>query len=305
MNPISRVRSVSLAVPDLAVATAFYRDMWQLDLVASDDDRAYFGAGCADNYIVRLRQDDEPRVDLISFEAGSAAEVDRLAARVEAAGNRLITQPAARQDFGGGHSCTFFDCDGRVVELTAGVAERPFREVETGESRPRHISHVVLNCPDLQRTRRWYTDVLDFTVSDWVQDFFCFLRTGRSHHILALAQSSHASLNHVSFELRGIDEFMRATGRLMRRGHAPFWGPGRHGAGDNTFSYFTEPTSAFVMEYTTALQLIDDEHGWTPKVYVNTPEETDQWGTSNPFDEGVLAALHRAPDPGLWRPPPI
>jgi catechol 2,3-dioxygenase-like lactoylglutathione lyase family enzyme len=177
--------------------------------------------------------------------------------------------------------------------------------VEERESRPKSISHVVFNTGDLTRTRDFYQTVLGFKVSDWVQDFFCFMRTGRTHHILAFAQSRHSSLNHVSFEVRGLDEFMRATGSMMRRGHEPVWGPGRHGAGDNTFSYFRDPTTGFVMEYTTALQQIDDEHGWTPKVYSTSDEDTDQWGTSNPFDEVVLTTMHGQADPGLWIPPPV
>jgi hypothetical protein len=176
--------------------------------------------------------------------------------------------------------------------------------VEEGESRPVRSATSVFNTATSTPPAASTSTVLDFRVSDWVEDFFCFMRTGRVHHILAFTQSEHASLNHVSFEVRGLDEFMRATGSMMRRGFQPVWGPGRHGAGNNTFSYFKDPGTNFVMEYTTALQLIDDEHGWTPKVYSTSAEDTDQWGTSNPFDEIVLETLHGKPDPGLWTPPP-
>ncbi|MFC5209581.1 VOC family protein [Pseudonocardia sulfidoxydans] len=162
----------------------------------------------------------------------------------------------------------------------------------------------MFNTRDLDRTRRFYESALGFQVSDWVEDFFCFLRTGRQHHIVAFTSSRQTSLNHVSFEVRGLDEFMRATGAMMRQGHRPLWGPGRHGAGDNTFSYFQDPGTGYVMEYTTALQQIDLEHGWTPKVYSASPEETDQWGTANPFDEVILAEMHGHTDPGLWTTPP-
>jgi len=305
MNPISHVSSVGLAVPDLRQATAFYRDLWQLDLVTTEGDRAYFGAGTAESHILRLRESKTPRIDLVTFSARSEAGVDDIAERVgRSSQGQLVLDPTARQDLGGGYAARFFDCDGRLVEVAAGVAKRGFREVEPGESRPRHISHVVFNTPDIQRTRSWYERTLGFKISDWVKDFFCFLRTGQTHHIVAFAQSKHASLNHVSFELRGVDEFMRGTGRLMRHGIRPVWGPGRHGAGDNTFSYFREPTTGYVMEYTTELQQILDEATWTPKVWGTSPEETDQWGTSNPFDDEVLAVLHGDPDPGLWTPSP-
>ena len=122
---------------------------------------------------------------------------------------------------------------------------------------------------------------------------------------MSIVESLLGRLGYVKLGKFGLDEFMRATGSMMRLGHRPIWGPGRHGAGDNTFSYFQDPGTNYVMEYTTALQQIDDDHGWTPKVYTSSDEDTDQWGTSNPFDEMVMTSLHGRPDPGLWTPPPL
>ena len=68
-----------------------------------------------------------------------------------------------------------------------------------------------------------------------------FLRCNPQHHSLAIARGPHASLHHASFEMRGIDEYMRGTGRLLRAGVEKVWGPGRHLAGNNTFSYFLDP----------------------------------------------------------------
>jgi catechol-2,3-dioxygenase len=303
---ISHVRHVAIGVPNLGAAREFYEDNWQLEVVQTDDERVYLGAGCPESHVLRLRETDTPRIDLIGLAVDTPQEVDRYAERVGRHPDaKLLADPGVRQDLGGGYGFRFHDNDGRTVELSADVAWRPFRPVEEGESRPVSISHVVFNTADLDATRRFYESVLDFKVSDWVEDFFCFMRTGKAHHTIAFARSRHSSLNHVSFEVRGLDEFMRATGAMMRRGFDPVWGPGRHGAGDNTFSYFKDPGTGYVMEYTTALQLIDDEHGWTPKVYSNSPEDTDQWGTSNPFDELVLETLHGRPDLGLWTPPPV
>lgn len=303
---ITHVRSVSIAVQDLTQAREYYSRCWALEEVDHDDERIYLGAGSPETYVVRLRQADEPRVDAVSLAVDSAAEVDLHAKQVsETDGARMISEPAPRQDRGGGYGFRFFDCDGRIVEISADLELRPFREVEAGERRPKKISHVVFNTQDLQRTRTFYEAALNFKVSDWVEDFFCFMRTGRTHHLLAFARSKRTSLNHVSFEVRGLDEFMRATGAMMRHGHQPLWGPGRHGAGDNTFSYFQDPGTGYVLEYTTALQEIDDEHGWTPKVYTSSPEDTDQWGTANAFDEVILAQMHGHQDPGLWVPCPI
>jgi hypothetical protein len=53
------------------------------------------------------------------------------------------------------------------------------------------------------------------------------------------------------------------------------WGPGRHTAGDNTFSYFTTP-GGFVTEYTAELKRSISKR--EAKVYAPAPMVMDQWG---------------------------
>ncbi|MFD9498810.1 VOC family protein [Streptomyces sp. NPDC060035] len=302
---ITHIRQVSLGVPDLSRAREFYEHQWQLDVVGTDDGRLYLGTGSAESYSLRLRAAEESRVDLIAFAVASASDVDAVAERVgRHPEGRLVGPPAERQEPGAGYAVRFLDCDGRTVEVSAGLGSRTFEPVAPGQSRPTAISHIVLNTTDIDRSRRFYEDVLGFKVSDWVEDYFCFLRTGPAHHLIAFTSSPHASLNHVAFEVLGVDEFMRATGRMMRNGLQPVWGPGRHGVGDNTFSYFQDPSSGFVMEYTTALQVIDEET-WQPQVHASTDQGTDQWGTSNPLDDAVLTTMRGLPDAGLWTPPPV
>ena len=124
-----------------------------------------------------------------------------------------------------------------------------------------------------------------------------FMRINRWHHSLAIARCPHPSLHHASFELRGIDEYMRGTGRLLRAGVEKIWGPGRHLAGNNTFSYFLDPHGNTV-EYTTELEQVDEDT-WHPHLYDFTqPEVADQWGTANQMNEFVAAKSFNDPDRG-------
>src|SRR5690606_12540287 len=130
--------------------------------------------------------------------------------------------------------------------------------------------HVVVNSPDPARTRVFYEQHLGFRLSDTLAsrhfgDFMYFLRCNPWHHSLAIARGPHVALHHTSFEMRGIDEYMRGTGRVMRAGYRKIWGPGRHLAGDNTFSYFLDPHGNTV-EYTTELEKVDEDR-WHPSVY--------------------------------------
>ena len=52
---------------------------------------------------------------------------------------------------------------------------------------------------------------------------------------------------------------MRGAGRVRGSGYEIMWGVGRHGPGNNVFSYFVEP-NGFVTEYTTEVDQVDDSY---------------------------------------------
>lgn len=304
-RPVTHLRSVSLAVPDLTASTTFLCAEWGLTEVATDTGLTYLRAeGSHEQYVLRLRKAADRRIDVIAFGAPSLAAVDVLAERLRIAGVRLITEPGALDQPGGGHGFRFFGPDGLVLEVSADVAPGPARELAERESIPAKVSHVVINTPDIAATADFLVRHLDFRISDWLADQMVFLRCGTDHHAIAINHADHVSLNHISFEMRGIDEFLRATGRLKRCGREMIWGPGRHGPGDNTFAYFGEP-NGYVMEFTTALQHIPGDCDWKPTVWERRPENSDQWGIAGPFPERAAVAFGGVPDPGLWTPPPV
>jgi catechol 2,3-dioxygenase-like lactoylglutathione lyase family enzyme len=231
------------------------------------------------------------------------------AAQLGSDGVQLITEPGPLQTAGGGYGFRFFDIDGRAIEISSDVATRVHRRIEERESIPVRLSHVVVNSPTPERTVAFYEKHLGFQLSDTLTapngvSLLYFLRCDDSHHNIAVARGPHASLQHLSFELRGIDEFMRGTGRVMRAGVRSIWGPGRHRAGDNTFSYFSDPHGNTV-EYTNALMTIDEDN-WHPNIYnMAEPENEDDWGTANPYDDFVSSKMFNDPDEGLFVAPPV
>ncbi len=307
---ITHLRHIDLAVPDLAVQREFFTNTWGLTEQHTDSGLSFLAAeGSPEQYVVRLRESADKRIDLIAFGAGSAADVDTLAAQLTAAGVQLVSEPGTLQTPGGGYGFRFFDNEGRTVEVSADVAVREHRAVEEGESIPVRLSHVVINSADPEATVAFYEKHLAFALSDTLMHprmgkMMWFLRTNAWHHSLAIARCPHPSLHHASFELRGIDEYMRGTGRLLRGGVEKIWGPGRHMAGNNTFSYFLDPHGNTV-EYTTELEVLDEDT-WHPHLYDFTqPEVSDQWGTANAMNEFVASRSFNDPDKGLFVAPPV
>lgn len=307
---ITHLRHVDLAVPDLAAQQAFYAGTWGLTEVHTDTGLSFLAAeGSPEQYIVRLREAADKRIDLIAFGAATAADVDTLAARLGRAGVRLVSEPGAVPTPGGGYGFRFFDNEGRTVEISADVAMRTHRRIEEGESIPVRLSHVVINSADPEGTVAFYEQHLGFTLSDILTHprmghMMWFLRCNSWHHSFAVARCPHPSLHHTSFEMRGLDEYMRGTGRLLRAGVEKIWGPGRHLAGDNTFSYFLDPQGNTV-EYTTELQILDEDT-WHPGLHDFTdPQVSDQWGTANAMNEFVARRSFNDVDKGLFVAPPV
>ncbi|MGZ8347858.1 MAG: VOC family protein [Allosphingosinicella sp.] len=297
MARVSEIRYVGYGVPDLEAERAFYRDKWGLREVGEKDGMIYFAAeGHDELYVVRLRASEMKRVDVIALAADSRADVDALAEKVKAAGARIIFEPKELEQLGGGYGFRFFSPDGLPFEISSDVERGTAREMQRWEGIPQKISHIVLHSPDHQAATQFFIDVLGFRLSDWLGDFMSFLRCNEWHHRIAFLPGPPC-LNHVAYDMLGVDDMMRGISRLRKQDVEIKWGPGRHTAGNNTFSYFVTPNS-FAVEYTSELEQVD-EATWEAKVYTPAPQVMDQWGIGV---GGPQTMPHPEPDNGLFQP---
>jgi catechol 2,3-dioxygenase-like lactoylglutathione lyase family enzyme len=297
MSSITEIRYVAYGVPDLEAERRFYGEVWGLRQVAEQDGRYYYATeGSAEHHVVRLRQTPDRRVDVIAMAADTAADVDVLFGRVTAAGCRIIFAPRALTEPGGGYGFRFFSPDGLPFEISADVARGSSRELQRWEGIPQKISHIVLHSPNPKAAVQFFCDVLGFRLSDWLGDFMAFLRCNEWHHRLAFLPGPPC-LNHVAYDMLGVDDMMRGISRLKQLEVNIAWGPGRHTAGNNTFSYFTTPNHCAV-EYTADLDQVDDAT-WQATVHIQSPRVMDQWGVGV---GGPQTMPHAAPDPGLFQP---
>jgi catechol 2,3-dioxygenase-like lactoylglutathione lyase family enzyme len=88
------------------------------------------------------------------------------------------------------------------------------------------IGHIVLNTADMERAVRFYTEVLGFSVSDvypesMVPGGMVFMRCNHDHHGVALVgimkgKNPNNELNHLAFEVKSLDEVIRARDHLKK-----------------------------------------------------------------------------------------
>lgn len=293
---VRSLRSVQLRTTELAESVDFYTEVWGLRVVERDGDAAWLRGTGENHHVLALDTAERNGLGCISFALASPREVDDAARALEARGLPLLEGPARSSRPGGGYALRFCDPEGRVVELVAEVAA--VAPLTRDESSPIGVTHVVLNTVDLDRAVAFYADVLGLRVSDWSEHQMAFLRCNSYHHCIAFNQAEWTSVNHVAYEMPTVDHFMRGIGRLRHHGRTPLWGPGRHGPGNNTFSYFADP-ARLVCEYTSDVQQIV-EADWLPRVWARVPELADLWGTAGPPSADVRACMAGIADPGAF-----
>ncbi len=287
--PATGLRSIDLAVRDLAASNAFYREVWGLTEVSRDAGSIYLRGSGGDHHLLGLHQAPRSALKSINFAASDSAAVDAIHARATALGAEVLDTPHQLPEAaGGGYGFALRSPEGQTVSVSADVANHS--AVEQDGSRPERLSHVVINAARYDEQMAFFQDVLGFRLSDTTV-IMDFLRCCSDHHSIALARAEGASLNHIAYELPAVEGLLRGAGRLRQSGFDVAWGIGRHGPGDNVFSYFVEP-NGFVTEYTTGMtQIVDDDYPWHGPDYWNNFGPC-RWGLADAPTPDIRRAMH-------------
>jgi catechol 2,3-dioxygenase-like lactoylglutathione lyase family enzyme len=159
---------------------------------------------------------------------------------------------------------------------------------------PTKLGHVAFNVIDVQKVVKFYVDVLGFRVSDWMADFFAFLRCGPDHHTINLIETGKNKHFHTAFELRDWSHLQTACDYLSYSGYKMLWGPGRHGIGHNLFAYHRSPSGLITELFAELDQMKDEALGYfeprpwhrdnpqKPKVWAKDPSAANLWGPMPP-----------------------
>jgi catechol 2,3-dioxygenase len=226
----------------------------------------------------------------VHLAADDRAAVDTLHGKAKALGATVTSAPAdLPRPAGGGYGFQFKTPEGHVINIASDVATHA--TAVNDRSKPQKLSHVVLNSAKIGDEIDFFIDLLGFKLSDSTQ-MMTFIRCCADHHSIAMARGSGPSLNHMAYEVANIDGLMRGAGRLKSNGFNIEWGVGRHGPGDNVFTYFVEP-NGFVVEYTTEIEQID-ESTYAPHdadYWANFPMRPCRWGMATKPSNRVRAAM--------------
>jgi catechol 2,3-dioxygenase-like lactoylglutathione lyase family enzyme len=279
-----RLRHVCFSTPDPARQAEYYQSIVGLGLVARDSDRLFLATE-SDELAVILEVGAEPTCKRIAFEV--ARDIDPAELRANLAASGIASD--IRSDGGPGisRSLVFMDADGTEIELISGWTASPAKAPVGGIAANR-LGHVAMYTADPQRTQKFYSEILGFRVSDWIEQSFVFMRCGADHHSLNFVAGEGRRMNHIAFELRDASHMHRACDLLGRNRMPILWGPVRHGPGHNVAVYHRNPDGQIVEMFFDLDHMADEELGYfeprpwhrdrpqRPKVWVGLPR--DIWG---------------------------
>lgn len=120
----------------------------------------------------------------------------------------------------------------------------------TSPVRIRKLGHVVIQVSDIERSQRFYTEVLNFRVSDRGTNGSVFLTAVGDHHTVALFPSDGATaqkpaegavrLHHFAMQVGSLEELFEIRSYLRERGVTIVW-EGRRRMGGHTSVEFLDP----------------------------------------------------------------
>jgi catechol 2,3-dioxygenase-like lactoylglutathione lyase family enzyme len=285
--PVCEIQSVDIGVPDVPAAERFYTAAWGLELAERRGDVVYLRASGDDPYVLALHPRPQPAMLWVTFGVAAVDVLARLADSVIAAHGKVLRTPGANAGPEGGTALTINTPEGYVLRFVHGSSKRSDGSIRKGL--PNRLSHVNINCRDIEATRTFFERVIGLSLTDR-SAAMAFLRCNHDHHVVVLADSGVDGLNHIAFMMPDFDSLMRGVGRMADHGYPVGWGVGRHGPGDNIFAYFIDPFGIVIEHTAEVLQVNDTYHPRGPEDWKWPPGRTDQWGVAPPKAESVKHA---------------
>lgn len=232
-------------------------------------------------------------VVVIGLEAMDAASVDEVTRRVQADGLTIIDDKPSVE--GVERAVRFATSFGPVLEVHTPVERnQPVRHIGTG-ARPKRLEHVNVRVTDTRGFRDFALGTLGMKLSDrTTNDELAWYRAWDGyHHTLAVGEGNR--LHHYAFDAYAMEDLLQIADSLVIKQRHLLWGPGRHGAGDNIFTYYRDPNGCAV-ETSIGLARIENDLLYEARVWSLDPESglRNLWERSPPpqaFSEAGIPYL--------------
>jgi len=239
---------------------------------AALDDWRQFGTGLVGlqavergNSLLAFRMDDRKQRIVIDrslpegarffgWEVADAADLDALAARLEAAGVEVSAEPQTLADTRRVRALiSFRDPAGNRLEAFYGaeIDETPFqpgRSISGFRTGPLGLGHAVLTIENIDAVMPFYVELLGFGLSDYMQKPFraYFFHINGRHHSLALIETGSNGMHHLMVEMFSLDDVGQSYDVALHEERVNVT-LGRH-TNDFMTSFYARTPSSFMVE---------------------------------------------------------
>ncbi|MGH7767989.1 MAG: VOC family protein [Candidatus Binatia bacterium] len=154
------------------------------------------------------------------------------------------------------------------------------------------IGHVVLSVGDIERSTRFWTEIMGFRFSDKNENGMMFFRNAADHHTVALIQAKEQNelpkrgqvgFDHMALEVATVSELFKVRDFLRSKGVEIFY-EGRRGPGGNPGVEFYDP-DGYKIEIYAAMDQIGSDGKSRP---------SNEWSRATTLEEAVANPLRGA-----------
>src|SRR3981189_1637492 len=284
MLTLTRGSHATFETPDIERQIDYFTNVIAPAVAKRGAGHAYLATRVGD-LAVQLDKGDASRCSRLSFQAAPGTDFGELRRGLAAGGVR----GARRADPSPGipEMMTFADPKGTMIDVF--TTAQPFdRKGPAAGIGPLKLGHLAFCVEDPKFFADFYMRVLGFRLSDWIEDWFVFLRCGPDHHTGNFVQGKTTRMHHVAFELKDWAQIQMACDFLGSKNIQLAWGPGRHGPGHNIYTYHRNPDDQIIELFTELDKMLDEKLGYfdprpwhrdrpqKPKVW---DQARDIWGT--------------------------
>jgi 2,3-dihydroxybiphenyl 1,2-dioxygenase len=270
---ISGLGYVTIAAKDIGAWESFAQDILGMSATRNDDGSLNLRMDDQE-WRIRVALGAEDDLDVIGWEVADHASFDNLLLSLAESGwPAEVADAQAAAQRGVKRLALLRDPDGNPHELFVAarkLPQKPFVSPQGCQFKTSGIGlgHLAMTCQDLPAMVGFYTKLLGFRVSDYIDTeviadnplALTFLRCNGRHHSLALAQANLPKrLLHLMVEVTSIDEVGFALTRCEDAGIRLGFSLGRH-TNDQMLSFYPCSPSGFDIEFGFGGLLVDDDN---------------------------------------------
>ncbi|MBX9842898.1 MAG: VOC family protein [Xanthobacteraceae bacterium] len=288
MIKLLRLGHATFETPDLEKAIEHHTQVIGLSLAGRDGKRAFLATRTG-QLAVELQQSSQSKCTKLAFEVPANADFADIRRELQQHG---VTSEERNDSVPGlSKVLSFKDPKGTSIELFRdwSYVGNEQQVVGAGVFKLGHIAFIV---PEPQAMAEFYGKVLGFRMSDWIGDFFVFMRCNADHHTVNFIRGDKINMHHIAYEVRDFAHLQNACDILGQRKIPIAWGPTRLGPGHNVAIFHRDHDDWITEFYAELDQMKDEDLGY----FDPRPWHRDRPQRPKIWDNAVVAQI--------WGPPP-